>query len=138
MTETLEAGGTQGIMMVSLSGSAGDTIEVSDSAGTVLCSMTAESSYSCVIVSTEGMVSGGTYSVSNGTSTVEATLDGLSYSEGTGGMGGMAGSPGGRSMDGSAAVPGQNAGGGTSSGTQGMAGSDGTGSTEGSSSSLKA
>lgn len=138
MTETLEAGGAQGIMMVSLSGSAGDTIEVSDSTGTVPCSMTAESSYSCVIVSTESMVSGGTYSVSNGSATVEATLDGLSYSEGAGGTGGMAGSPDRQGQNGSAVMPGQNAGGGTSSSAQGMTGSGGTESAEGSSSSLKA
>jgi len=87
--ETLEAAGSQGVMMVTLSGSAGDTIEVSDSSGTLLCSMTAQTSYGCVVVSTEGMVSGGTYSVSNGSSTVEVTLDGLSYSEGAGGAGGV-------------------------------------------------
>ncbi|RRF99413.1 MAG: carbohydrate-binding domain-containing protein [Coriobacteriaceae bacterium] len=90
MAQTLEAGGSQGVAMVSLSGSVGDTISVTDSTGTVLASMEAKASYECVIVSCPGMVEDGTYTVTNGSDTAEVTLEGLSYSEsGTFGGSGM-------------------------------------------------
>lgn len=103
MAQTLEAGGSQGVAMVSLSGSAGDTISITDSAGTVLASMAVKASYECVIVSCSGMVEDGTYSVTNGSDSVEVTLDGLSYSEsgtfGGGGMGQEGGIPSGMGGD---------------------------------------
>jgi hypothetical protein len=82
-------------MMVSLSGSAGDTIEILDSTGTVLASMKAGTAYECVVASTAGMVEDGTYTVTNGPDSVGVTLEGLSYS--SSGTSAMAGAGQGRS-----------------------------------------
>ncbi|MCH4082209.1 MAG: carbohydrate-binding domain-containing protein [Atopobiaceae bacterium] len=95
MAQTLEASGSQGVMMVSLSGSAGDTIEILDSTGTVLASMKAGTAYECVVASTAGMVEDGTYTVTNGPDSVGVTLEGLSYS--SSGTSAMAGAGQGRS-----------------------------------------
>lgn len=87
MAEGFGTGSTQPSALVSLSGSAGDTIAVTDASGTVLASMEAQTSYQCVVASAPGMEVGGTYAVSNGTDSVEVTFDSVTYSDVTGAMG---------------------------------------------------
>lgn len=88
MAETFSSDSTQCSALVGLSGSAGDTITVSDSSGNVIVSGTAGASYACVVVSSPDMAQGETYTVSNGSSSVEVEMSSVSVSSGvTGGMG---------------------------------------------------
>ncbi len=86
MAQSLDAAGSQGVMLVSVSGSAGDTIEVLDQAGNVLCSTVAAKQFSCAVISCSGLDSDGTYTVRAGTSETSVTLSGGSYSDVSGGM----------------------------------------------------
>lgn len=96
MAETFDADSTQCSALVGLSGSAGDTITVSDASGTVIASTTVSKSYACVVVSSPAMVQGETYTISNGSFDVEIELTSVSVTSGvtggmTGGFGGMGG-----------------------------------------------
>lgn len=88
MAENFGSTSTQGSMLVNLSGSAGQTITLKDSNGNVLVSYTPTKSYGCVVISAPGIVQGGTYTVTAGSTTV--TMTSLIYG-GMGGMGGMGG-----------------------------------------------
>ena len=93
MQETFGTDSTQGSALVSLSGSAGDVITVSDDSGAALGSFTCKEDYDVVVVSCEGMVSGGTYTITAGSNSTTITLDSVVYSDGGSGsgMGGMGG-----------------------------------------------
>ena len=99
MPENWGSNSTQGAALVSVSGSAGDTITVTDDAGNVLASYTPTKRYGCAVVSTPEMVVGGTYTVSSASgSTQTFTLSSITYSNtGFGGFGGggFGGGPGG-------------------------------------------
>ena len=89
MAESFSASSEQASALVSLSGNAGDTVSVYDSDGNLLASYTPTSAYACVNVSVAGMTAGGTYTISNGSSSVTVTLDGTTYSNVQSGMGDM-------------------------------------------------
>jgi len=63
MQETFGTSSSQASALVSLSGSAGGTITVSDASGTVLGSFVCVEDYDVVVVSCAGMVSGGSYTI---------------------------------------------------------------------------
>ena len=124
MVEGFDSSSSQGSMLVSASGSAGDEVKVLGSDGTVLASFTATKSFSCVIASAPGMVSGGTYTLSVAGQEQQVTLDGTTYSDvaGMGAMGGRGGGmTGGRGAMGGSA--GSAAGDSASGSTGGSAGS---------------
>ncbi|MCD8143627.1 MAG: carbohydrate-binding domain-containing protein [Clostridiales bacterium] len=89
---------TQGAIMVNASGAEGSVVQLLDSDGTELLSVTAEKSFGCVQISTPELAQGETYTLAvDGTST-ELTLSSLIYSGNSGatGTGGMNGGMGGR------------------------------------------
>lgn len=103
MTESFGSASTQGVVQVSVSNqAAGTTVSIADSKGNVLASYTPSKEYNSVIISTEGMVQGETYTVTAGSTTQEVTLSQLvSSSSGmNGGPGGSEGDPRGNSING--------------------------------------
>ena len=102
MAENFGSSSTQGSILLNLSSTqaAGSTVSIADENGNVLASFQPEKNYSSVVISTEGMVQGGTYTVTAGTETQTITLDSLIYGSGMGmgGFGGpgMGGQPGGQ------------------------------------------
>jgi hypothetical protein len=97
---------TQCTGLVTLSGSAGDTITVSDSSGTTIARTTVASSYGCVIVSSPDLTQGSTYTVSNGSTSTQVTFDSTIESSISGGGTNMGGGQTGGNMGGGQA-PGQ-------------------------------
>lgn len=84
--------GTQCSALVSLSGSAGDTISIDDGSG---FTFTATKSFTSVVYSSPNMTQGNTYTITAGSSTASADFtSGLYYST-VSGMGGRPGGPGG-------------------------------------------
>ena len=80
MAQNFGDASTQGSMLVSASGQAGDAIQLADEGGNVIASCEARTSYSCVLVSAPGVESGKTYTLSYGDTSSEITMDGLVYS----------------------------------------------------------
>lgn len=80
MAQNFGDASTQGSMLVSASGQAGDAIQLVDEDGNVVASCEARTSYSCVLVSAPGVESGKTYTLSCGDASSEITMDGLVYS----------------------------------------------------------
>lgn len=110
---------SQGCIAVTLSGNAGDTVTLSDESGNTLASFSPTTSYQCVVFSVDGIESGETYTVSNGTSDVTFTTESLIYNGVTssGGMGqggpgqggeqgGQGGGPGGQNGQAPSGAPG--------------------------------
>ena len=64
---------TQGSILATANGSAGDAVEIMDEAGNVLASMTASKSYACVIATAPGMEAGGTYTLRCGSESTQVT-----------------------------------------------------------------
>ena len=101
---------TQGSVLTNnIRGEAGTEIVLKDSAGEVLVSYTAEKAFQSAVVSCPGLVQGGTYTLSAGSTGAEITLESLIYGNGSGmgGFGGQggrggAGDRGGRGQDGEA------------------------------------
>ncbi|MGI6230289.1 MAG: carbohydrate-binding domain-containing protein [Tractidigestivibacter sp.] len=89
MFETVTSTGEQGVISISASGNAGDTIEVLDSDGNVIASATVAKQYECITLSSPDIVSGGTYTIRYGSEETTVTLDGTSYSDVSGTMGGQ-------------------------------------------------
>lgn len=101
MAEGFGNSSTQGSMLISASGNAGDTVTLSDSSGKVLCSYVAQKSFACVLVSAPGVEQGKSYTLKVGSNSIDVTLDGITYSNVSGGMGRSAGpSAGGSSTSG--------------------------------------
>ena len=105
---------TQGSMLISASGNAGDTVTLSDSSGKVLCSYVAQKSFACVLVSAPGVEQGKTYTLKVGSNSIDVTLDGITYSNVSGSIGRPAGPSAGGSPTGSGDGP--SGGGGSTSG----------------------
>ena len=79
-----------------------------DADGNVLASLTARTSYVCVLVSTPGVEGGATYVLRHGSSETQVTMDGSLYTSVSGGMGqGGADGPGGNRPDGMGFSPDQ-------------------------------
>lgn len=114
MAEGFGNSSTQGSMLVSASGNAGDTVTLSDSSGKVLCSYVAQKSFACVLVSAPGVEQGKSYTLKVGSNSIDVTLDGITYSNVSGGMGRSAGPSAGGSPTGSGGSP--SAGGSSTSG----------------------
>ena len=94
MAQAFTTGSSQSYIMANISGSAGDTITVTDSSGNVVATTTATSSFGNVVFSTESLTSGETYTIttSSGSSvTATATEEGTNNGPGAGGMGGFPG-----------------------------------------------
>lgn len=89
MQETFSASSSQGSALVSLSGLAGDTITVSDGSGTALGSFVCAEDYDVVVVSCAGMVSGGSYTITAGSSSTTIAMDSVVYDDGGGSSGGQ-------------------------------------------------
>ena len=77
MAQNFGDASTQGSMLVSASGQAGDAIQLADEDGNVVASCEARTSYSCVLVSAPSVESGKTYTLSCGDASSEITMDGL-------------------------------------------------------------
>lgn len=105
---------TQGSMLISASGNAGDTVTLSDSSGKVLCSYVAQKSFACVLVSAPGVEQGKTYTLKVGSNSIDVTLDGITYSNVSGSIGRLAGPSAGGGPTGSGGSP--SAGGSSTSG----------------------
>jgi len=115
MAEGFGNSSTQGSMLISASGNTGDTVTLSDSSGKVLCSYVAQKSFACVLVSAPGVEQGKSYTLKVGSNSIDVTLDGITYSNVSGGMGRPAGPSAGGSPTGSGG--GSTSGGGTTAPT---------------------
>lgn len=116
MAEGFGNSSTQGSMLISASGNAGDTVTLSDSSGKVLCSYVAQKSFACVLVSAPGVEQGRTYTLKVGSNSIDVTLDGITYSNVSGSIGRPAGPSAGGSPTGSGGGP-TGSGGSTSGGS---------------------
>ena len=105
MAEGFGNSSTQGSMLISASGNAGDTVTLSDSSGKVLCSYVAQKSFACVLVSAPGVEQGRTYTLKVGSNSIDVTLDGITYSNVSGSIGRPAGPSAGGSPTGSGGGP---------------------------------
>ena len=95
MAENFSSSSTQGALMAATgTQSAGTAIKLTDADGNVLVSHTAEREFSCVLISHAALASGGSYTLTVGSSTTSITMNGTVYS--SGGMGGFGGGMGGR------------------------------------------
>ena len=101
MAEGFGNSSTQGSMLISASGNAGDTVTLSDSSGKVLCSYVAQKSFACVLVSAPGVEQGKTYTLKVGSNSIDVTPDGITYSNVSGSIGRPAGPSAGGSPTGS-------------------------------------
>ena len=77
MAQNFGDASTQGSMLVSASGQAGDAIQLVDEDENVVASCEARTSYSCVLVSAPGVESGKTHTLSCEDASSEITMDGL-------------------------------------------------------------
>ena len=107
MAENFGGNSTQGSILLNLSSAqaAGTTVSVEDEDGKVLASYTPTKNYQSVVISTEGMEVGGTYTVKAGSVSEEITLDSVIYGSGMG-MGGFGGFGGGMGGHGQMGGPG--------------------------------
>lgn len=92
MAENFSQASSQGVIMLTTSGSGGE-ISVSSNDGTLLLSYTPGINYSSIIISCPSIVKGNTYSVTASGSTQRITMSSTVYgsSGGMGGFGGMGG-----------------------------------------------
>ncbi len=89
MAQNFSTSTTQGAILYCCSTQSADTeIKLTDSSGKVVLSHTADQAFSCVILSNASIVSGGTYTLTIGSTSDTITLSGTTYSNGSGGMGG--------------------------------------------------
>lgn len=91
MAEGFGNSSTQGSMLISASGNAGDTVTLSDSSDKVLCRYVAQKGFACVLVSAPGVEQGKTYTLKVGSNSIDVTLDGITYSNVSGSIGRPAG-----------------------------------------------
>lgn len=96
MAQNFSSSSTQGVIMVSTgSQEKGTVVTLTDSDGNKVVSFEAEGDYSCVILSTEKIKDGKTYTLTAGTYETTITMDGTIHGSGTQIAGG-GGNPGGR------------------------------------------
>lgn len=101
MAQNFGDSSTQGSILVSISGNAGDTVTLTDANGAQLVSCQSKKAFSSVLISCPDLVQGESYTLASGESSTQITLESLIYGESGGfggGRGGMA--PGGTAPDG--------------------------------------
>ena len=96
MAETPDSTSSQSWVAASVSGSAGTTVTITDSSGTVLAEVTSPKQFETVVFSSADVASGATYTISTGSTTVSAQTGtalsgGMGGGMGGGGMGGGGG-----------------------------------------------
>lgn len=91
MAQNFSETSTQGVIMGSANGNAGDEISIVDSTGKVLASFTAQLRYQNIVISAPGMEVGNTYTLKYGGQNQEITLDKLVYGGSGFGFGGGGG-----------------------------------------------
>lgn len=80
MAQNFDSSSTQGVIMVNVDGQEGNTaISLLDSSSTELLSWTAEKQYSSIIISTQEIQQGETYTITAGTAEQSVTMDSLVY-----------------------------------------------------------
>lgn len=91
MDQGLGSDSTQGSILYALSTvqTAGTTITLTDSSGSVLASYTPGKQFQSVVVSAPGVESGSTYTLTVGTESVSIELTSMTYSNSTGAAGGV-------------------------------------------------
>jgi len=95
MAENFGSASTQGSILLSFSAQeAGSTVTITDESGTVLASCTPSKAYNSVLISTEALKVGGTYTITAGSYSETVTLTSNIYGNGMG-MGGFGGGMGG-------------------------------------------
>lgn len=99
MAQNFSETSTQGVIMGSANGNAGDEISIVDSTGKVLASFTAQLRYQNIVISAPGMEVGNTYTLKYGGQNQEITLDKLVYGGSGFGFGGGGGHKPGRGED---------------------------------------
>ena len=108
MAQNFGQSSTQGTMLLSVSGSAGEPITVTDANGNVLASYTPEKAFQTAVISAPGINAGGTYTVTVGGTSRTVQMTSTVYSEGgMGGMGGPGAMGGGPGMGGPGAMGGR-------------------------------
>ncbi len=84
MAENFGSDSTQGSILVNLQSSASGKVQLLDSDGNVLCSYTPAKQYNSVIVTTNAIKDGQSYTLAAGDTKTEIKMDGLIYGEGSG------------------------------------------------------
>ena len=102
MAQNFGNSSTQGSIMVSLSGTAGDTVTLTDANGAQLVSCQSKKAFSSVLISCPDLVQGESYTLTSGESSTQITLDSLIYGESGGLGGGFGGGRGGMAPGGTA------------------------------------
>ena len=97
MAAGFDSDSTQGSMIVNVGNqSAGSAVTLTDADGSVLLSWTADKTYQNVVVSCEGIKTGGTYTLTAGSYSETVTMTGITYGTSSGFGGGFGGGWGGR------------------------------------------
>ncbi len=81
---------TQGVIMVSATGSSGSTVTISDSDGNLILSYTPQKSFSSIVMTAPGIGDSGEYTITVGSASATIEMNGYLYGS-SGGMGGMGG-----------------------------------------------
>lgn len=96
MAQNFSKASNQGSILINTGNrQAGTAVSLKDADGKVLLSYTSKKAFSSVLVSCEGLVQGGVYTLSVGDSDTNITMDSLIYGNSTGGFGGGRGGKGG-------------------------------------------
>lgn len=90
MAEDFSTSSSQGSMLVAASGDAGDVVTLKDSGGETLASFSPAKSFACVLVSAPGVEAGQSYTLAVGATFTDVTMDGTTYSDVSGAVGGGA------------------------------------------------
>lgn len=93
MAESFADSSTQGSILYVLSSqqAAGTQVTLKDSGGSVLAQFTPEKTFSAINISVNGLTGSGTYTLTVGSQSYSIEMSAISYSNKTGGMGGMSG-----------------------------------------------
>ena len=100
MAQNFGDSSTQGSILVSISGNAGDTVTLTDANGAQLVSCQSKKAFSSVLISCPDLAQGESYTLTSGESSTQITLDSLIYGE----SGGFGGGRGGTAPDGTRCV----------------------------------
>jgi hypothetical protein len=99
MAVNFSSNSTQGSMLVGVSQTS-DAVTLIDSSGNEIATFSPNKAYNSVVISTPEVKSGSTYTVKTGSNSTSVTMDAITYSNVSGGMGGGPGGMGGGNMGG--------------------------------------